>query len=68
MKCDQHPTVETTDSCYLCGKAVCPECRMDFSGKSLCKDCAVKFSQAYASLASGSSGALESSRTTIKKD
>lgn len=60
MKCYAHPETESVDKCYICGKMVCKDCRLDFDGKAICKDCAVPLSKVYSSICAGAAGALES--------
>jgi hypothetical protein len=51
--------------CYICGQMICSDCKLDFDGKPICKSCAIPLSKVYASICSGSAGALESSRIKI---
>ncbi len=60
MKCHVHQDSEAVDKCYMCGRTVCNDCRLDFDGKAICKSCAIPLSKVYASICSGSAGALES--------
>ncbi len=60
MKCHVHQESEAVDRCSICGQMICGECRLDFDGKAVCKDCAVPLSKVFASICSGSAGALES--------
>ena len=60
MKCHVHPESEAVDKCTICGQMICKDCRLDFDGKAVCKECAIPLSKVYASICSGSAGALES--------
>jgi len=65
MKCHVHPENEAVEKCYICGQMICSDCKLDFDGKPICKSCAIPLSKVYASICSGSAGALESSRIKI---
>ena len=60
MKCHVHHEAESVDKCSICGQQICSDCRLDFDGKAVCKECAIPLSKVYASICSGSAGALES--------
>ena len=60
MKCQKHPEVDAVDTCKMCGKPICKDCRLDFDGKAVCYDCAMPFTNLFAGIASGSMGAISS--------
>jgi hypothetical protein len=60
MKCHAHMDAEAVDKCTICGEMICKDCRLDFDGKAVCKSCAIPLSKVFASICSGSAGALES--------
>ncbi len=41
MKCYKHPDVEAVDTCTMCKKPMCAECKLDYDGKVVCKPCAM---------------------------
>ena len=41
MKCYIHPGVDSVDTCTMCKKPMCAECKLDYDGKILCKPCAM---------------------------
>ena len=42
MECYYHPEREGTDTCAICGKAICKECGLEIAGKTYCKECLEK--------------------------
>ena len=41
MKCYMHPDVDSVDTCTMCKKPMCAECKLDFNAKIVCKPCAM---------------------------
>lgn len=41
MKCYNHPDTDAVDTCTMCRKPMCAECRLDYDGKIVCKPCAM---------------------------
>ena len=41
MKCYMHPDVDSVDTCTMCKKPICAECKLDFNAKIVCKPCAM---------------------------
>lgn len=39
MVCYFHPDRESTNTCEICGKEICPECGLELAGKVYCKEC-----------------------------
>ena len=42
MECYYHPEREGTNTCAICGKAICKECGLEIAGKTYCKECLEK--------------------------
>jgi len=60
MKCQKHPDIDAIDTCKLCGKPICKDCRLDFEGKAICHECAMPFTNLFAGIAAGSAGVVSS--------
>lgn len=39
MNCYYHPSIEATETCVSCGKAVCHTCAVEVSGRVTCQNC-----------------------------
>lgn len=48
MKCYIHPSIDATQTCSECGKAICDACTMEINGKLLCRSCTEKLAGAQA--------------------
>lgn len=48
MKCYIHPSIDATQTCSECGKAICDACTMEINGKVLCRPCTEKLAAARA--------------------
>lgn len=42
MHCYYHPEREAVSTCVECGKAVCPECKIEYRGRIFCNPCIEK--------------------------
>jgi len=42
MKCYVHPSIDATQTCSECGKAICDACSMEVNGKVYCRPCTEK--------------------------
>lgn len=46
MKCYIHPSIDATQTCSECGKAICDACSMEINGKVYCRSCTEKLAGA----------------------
>lgn len=53
MKCYMHPKVDSVDTCTMCKKPMCEECKLDYDGKIVCKPCAMPLMNLFAPMIYG---------------
>lgn len=42
MKCSNHPKIEATTTCAVCGKSFCASCSVELDMRSWCRECLVR--------------------------
>lgn len=48
LKCYEHPDVDAVDTCTICKRPMCAECKLNYDGKIVCKPCAMPLSNFFA--------------------